>query len=169
MSGVLLRCPKCGTTQSHTGECDACYEDTVRYYCSNHSPGLWLNAPTCIKCGAKFGAAPLKAPSPAPRASTPVVRPPRQQPVRRPAEPAAAPTRDAFEESPAPGVRWGRLPAADAEDAWMREPIPELRIPVSPLGGCLARFVKLALVLLAIFLVGSYVFVEGLLKLILGG
>jgi hypothetical protein len=51
----------------------------------------------------------------------------------------------------------------------MREPIPELRIPVSPLGGCLARFVKLALVLLAIFLVGSYVFVEGLLKLILGG
>ena len=47
MSGVVLRCPTCGTTQSHPGECDACFEGEVRYFCGNHSPGLWLDEPVC--------------------------------------------------------------------------------------------------------------------------
>ena len=47
MSGVVLRCPNCGTTRSTPGMCEACHEAEVRYYCTNHTPGLWLNASTC--------------------------------------------------------------------------------------------------------------------------
>jgi hypothetical protein len=57
MSGVVLRCPNCGTTQAGTGECEACHEAQVAYYCTNHSPGRWLKAPTCTQCGAEFGEA----------------------------------------------------------------------------------------------------------------
>ena len=42
MSGVVLRCPSCGTTRAAPGECDACHEAQVRYYCTNHTPGRWL-------------------------------------------------------------------------------------------------------------------------------
>jgi hypothetical protein len=70
MTGVLLRCPNCGTTKSSFGECEACHEAQVRYYCTNHTPGLWLEAPECTRCGAVFGrasAAPAPSPVPAPR------------------------------------------------------------------------------------------------------
>lgn len=62
MSGVVLRCPICGTTQNHPGECDACSEGSVRYFCGNHSPGQWLDAPQCGVCGARFGEAPKSRP-----------------------------------------------------------------------------------------------------------
>ena len=74
MSGVVLRCSTCGTTQSHAGECETCGEGTVRYYCENHSPGLWMDEPVCAVCGAKFGerppepTRPILPSSPAPRA-----------------------------------------------------------------------------------------------------
>ena len=42
MSGVVLRCPSCGTTTAASGECEACREAQVRYYCTNHTPGRWL-------------------------------------------------------------------------------------------------------------------------------
>jgi hypothetical protein len=62
MTGVVLRCPNCGTSTRTVGECDACHEAQVRYYCTNHKPGLWLDAPACLQCGAKFGdVAPLAA------------------------------------------------------------------------------------------------------------
>ena len=61
---VALRCPACGTTQNHPGECDACYEAEVRYYCTNHTPGKWLDHPECSQCGAKFGDAPKPSPRP---------------------------------------------------------------------------------------------------------
>jgi rubredoxin len=65
MTGVLLRCPNCGTTKSSFGECEACHEAQVRYYCTNHTPGRWLEAPECTLCGAVFGRA---SPAPAPAA-----------------------------------------------------------------------------------------------------
>ena len=37
MSAVVLRCSNCGTTQSVRGECEACHEAEVGYYCTNHS------------------------------------------------------------------------------------------------------------------------------------
>lgn len=75
MSGVVLRCPNCGTTKAGGGECDACHEAHVRYYCTNHTPGRWLDTPACSQCGAQFGdpARPRAAAPPpgAPAAPTP--------------------------------------------------------------------------------------------------
>jgi hypothetical protein len=78
MSRVVLRCRHCGTTQAGPGECEACHEAQVAYYCTNHSPGRWLPAPICPQCGARFGEA-----SPAGR--TPPTRPPPVTPTRQPA------------------------------------------------------------------------------------
>ena len=55
MSDVLIRCPNCGTTQAALGECDACREAQVRYFCTNHDPGRWLDGPACPACGARYG------------------------------------------------------------------------------------------------------------------
>jgi hypothetical protein len=55
MSGVVLRCANCGTTQSTSGECQACHEQNVRFYCTRHTPGLWLTMPVCSQCGAEYG------------------------------------------------------------------------------------------------------------------
>ena len=60
---VVLRCPTCGTTQGHAGECEACSEGEVRYFCTNHDEGIWLDGPVCSRCGAKFGDPPRKPPS----------------------------------------------------------------------------------------------------------
>jgi hypothetical protein len=43
MSGVMLRCPSYGSTKATSGECEACHEAQVRYYCSNHTPERWLD------------------------------------------------------------------------------------------------------------------------------
>lgn len=53
---VVQRCPNCGTTQSAAGECEACHEAQVRYYCTNHEPGLWLSGRTCPQCEARAAA-----------------------------------------------------------------------------------------------------------------
>jgi hypothetical protein len=55
MAGVLLRCPNCGTSRPSPGECDACHEAQVQYFCTNHKPGLWLESTGCSHCGAKYG------------------------------------------------------------------------------------------------------------------
>ena len=72
MSAVVLRCSNCGTTQSVGGECEACHEAQVRYYCSNHSPGLWLEGQVCSRCGAVYGR------------SEPTLRPSKPVPPSRP-------------------------------------------------------------------------------------
>jgi hypothetical protein len=108
MTGVVLRCPNCGTTRSTPGECEACHEAQVRYYCTNHDPGEWLDEPTCGRCGAKFGdrpPPPRPAPSPSRRSRSP--RPP---PLR---------TRDA---SSGPPPRAERPPAAERPSPWGRRP-----------------------------------------------
>lgn len=96
MTGVVLRCPNCGTTQAVTGECEACHEEQVRYFCTRHKPGVWLDKPACSQCGAKFGdpssAEPAPPRSPPSRTPPPTWTPPGSRPADRP--PA---TRDAPE------------------------------------------------------------------------
>lgn len=44
---VIQRCPSCGTTQPASGVCTTCHEAEVRYFCTDHTPGVWLDGPTC--------------------------------------------------------------------------------------------------------------------------
>ena len=90
MSGVVLRCPNCGTNQDKLGECEACHEPSVRYFCTNHDPGRWLDGPACPQCRARYGES----------GPTPLPRPPAQEPTatrRRtpPPEPTPSPSRSA--------------------------------------------------------------------------
>ena len=90
MSGVVLRCPNCGTTRTASGECEACHEAQVRYYCSNHTPGRWLDTASCPQCGARFGES-VSAP----------VRSAPAAPTRRPRQPA--PSTSGRMPGPSPG------------------------------------------------------------------
>lgn len=45
---VVMRCPSCGTTQGTAGECAACHEAQVRFFCTSHK--VWLDGPTCSWC-----------------------------------------------------------------------------------------------------------------------
>ncbi|HEX9946721.1 MAG TPA: hypothetical protein VGA98_04195 [Allosphingosinicella sp.] len=74
--GLVLRCPNCGTVQPTSGECEACREAAVRYFCGNHVPGIWVDSPSCPRCGARFG-------DPAPVREAP---PPAERPRARPTE-----------------------------------------------------------------------------------
>mgnify|MGYP004528820713 CR=1 FL=1 len=116
MSGVFLRCPNCGTTQATPGECDACHEAQVRYFCTNHDPGQWLASPKCPQCGAQFGMA-----SPVRKATPPPPRPP-VQPERRPAPPPPPVPRPVPVPAPAPRRRfnpWG--PASSSPEGMERD------------------------------------------------
>jgi hypothetical protein len=108
---VVLRCPNCGTTRATVGECEACHEAQVRYFCTSHTPGLWLDAPTCPRCGARFGEAPRRASAPAPA-----------MPARaRPTASARAPA--SISGTPAPYSR--RTPPESPAGIWgTREPTP---------------------------------------------
>jgi len=82
---VVQRCPSCGTTKATSGECEACHEAQVRYFCTNHTPGLWLDAGTCPSCGARFGEPPREVSAPAPSIpvqtrSPAIARPPARTP-----------------------------------------------------------------------------------------
>lgn len=66
MTGVVLRCPNCGTSQPVRGQCEACHEAAVRFFCTNHAPGLWLEGSACPQCGARFGDPVPVRPAPAP-------------------------------------------------------------------------------------------------------
>ena len=78
MSVVVLRCANCGTTQKSRGECEACHEGQVRFQCTGHTPGRWLDGPTCPQCGAVYG----RPDPPPPRASesSPMPSPKKQRP-----------------------------------------------------------------------------------------
>lgn len=184
MTEVVLRCPKCGTTQSHTGECDACYEGQVRYYCGNHRPGLWLDGPVCNSCGAKFGEAP-KAPPP-PRAPTPSRTPPATP--SRPASGRAAPGRSESDpryrkaprsdrsppdrEVAPPGITLADLVARALaargararydEETWGRA--PEIGHPRAGNRGCLLKALLMIAVLLAFVLGGPSILLSGFLQ-----
>lgn len=91
MSGVVLRCPNCGTTKAASGECEACHESQVRYYCTNHTPGRWLDAASCQACGARFGESISTPVRPVPAAPTrPAARPGPAGSGRRPSSSSSA-------------------------------------------------------------------------------
>ncbi len=173
MTGVILRCPNCGTSTATSGECEACHEAEVRFYCTNHKPGHWLDAPACPQCGAKFGdpirpAAPSVPPPVRPR---PPVPSPKAAPRREPPPP--------LDTSPGP---WGRkerrrsarpeaetdgASAGDIRTAKMLEMLralsragritrrPTYTVPEAPseraaAGGCLMRFMLLVMFLFII-------------------
>ena len=126
MTGVVLRCPHCGTVQPASGECEACREAPVRYFCTNHSPGVWLDSASCPQCGASFG--------------DPV---PAREPPRPPERPAPRPTRivepgpladvgDDFGPWGGKGPEGGRGPGFD------RPPSPDLGSLVAAMLGAAA-------------------------------
>lgn len=186
---VIQRCPHCGTTKSSPGECEACHEAQVRLYCTNHTPGIWLDASACPECGARLGdrvervdrvererprksAAPAsrvsRAPTPTPavrtrRASPPVAAPspPRPRPRAREVTPDVWPTRRDETELTPRTLPWQRLLEAVVRARSTRARwAPERGGP--PLGraaGCLSRLLLVAVVLL-VGLAGS-VFVFG--------
>lgn len=86
MSGVVLRCPNCGTAQLSPGECDACHGSQVRFFCTNHQPGVWLDGERCPQCGASYGdvavvAPPIDTAVPPRRTSPAPISPTRRTPI----------------------------------------------------------------------------------------
>ena len=171
MSGVVLRCPSCGTTKAAPGECDACHEAQVRYYCTNHTPGRWLDSRSCPQCGSQFG-----VPDP-----PPVVHPPPRRPPASPAPPTATalpPTagRKGYTSWPPRGP-WGRRvlpgheretrPRSDAFRDAIERRLPELfrdaarvrrmrEVPDSPpIGVAATGCLRAALLLLLFFMLAS--------------
>ena len=170
MSRIVLRCPNCGTVQGAEGECEACREAPVRYFCTNHSPGLWVDSPSCPQCGARFG-----EPAPAREAPTPV--PPERARARPPVTIETGPAMDGSGDDFGP---WGR------ESGGTRPPSPDLGSLVAAMlgaaarsrrargeppgydrreeipprrrrgGGCLGRLLMLVLLLFALFLLAPF-------------
>lgn len=101
MSAVVLRCSNCGTVQAGTGECAACHEAQVRYFCTNHRPGLWLETPACPQCGARFG-----QPAPVPPVPDEAERPARTHSPQEAVRPSS-PRRDGSDD-------WRTVPDGDA-------------------------------------------------------
>ena len=143
MSGVVLRCPNCGTTQGSPGECEACHEGEVRWFCPNHAPGRWLDGPACPDCGARVGRPPAAAPPP--RRAPAAPRPPSSTGTRapRPRRPAG----DAWSEPPPPPA--GRADRDDAIEVGRVEPPigwpgarpPTIHVRPLPILGCIGRLV----------------------------
>ena len=151
MSDVVIRCPNCGTTQRTLGECDACHEADVRYFCSNHEPGRWLDGPVCDACGARYGVERARTSPPPPRTRTtpPAPRPaptiPRDEPDPIPVD--AWP--GVFDPSTRPEVFEVETSARDPRSAWPAEPFgPGIRVVSA--SGCVRRLIMLIVVLLAL-------------------
>jgi hypothetical protein len=185
MTGVVLRCPSCGTATGTPGDCGACHEAQVRYYCTNHTPGRWLESPACLDCGARFGAevqppaAPSAGPSRMPAAgSAPASsRRPRYS-SRAPTEAVSTgPVRTRDPTAPAEGesVYRGEEPRRDPRMlAWQelllaaarRRPAAREPVPTgSGLGGCLLRLVLIVVFLFLALAAGLVVFGASLLQM----
>jgi len=174
MTDVVLRCPTCGTTQDHSGECEACSEGEVRYFCTNHSPGRWLVEPRCSDCGAKFGEASKKRPEPRPRAVPTTPARLGTRPESRPAMPRGAEPREPGPRRPRPRVvesedipsppslaevlvdmlESGRRTGDTVEDLPWAEPIAAAPRKPFAIAGCLTRLVLLVLFLIALAVAG---------------
>ena len=180
MSGVVLRCPACGTTQSHPGECDACSERDVRYFCTNHNPGVWLDEPVCSGCGARFGEAP-RGPEPA-RRRIPTTA---ARETGRTESPPRVPRRA---EPPRPDVRVPPESVTDPEDTAAASSLAELVVDMAeelkraryrvdeppsrepaieaprlllPGVGCFVRLVLFVLLLVVLALGGCFMLLSG--------
>lgn len=110
---VVRRCPNCGTTRATAGQCDACHEAEVRFYCTDHTPGLWLDGPTCPQCHSRAKAS---------------ARPPM---TRGPRAAAAPPTPTRRSSAKAPPLAVHSPPPDDLPevDAWITRDPPSSRLP----------------------------------------
>ena len=174
---VVLRCPNCGTMQHSGGECEACFEGEVQYFCTNHDEGVWLDRPVCSRCGAKFGDPPTRpAPVPTPRRTpvrpggSPDLRPSagrrsteraeepdfsarqrRRPDAEEPLEPEVLPRTpslgELLEEITAAAARRRRRYEVD-ETPWAT---PRRRGPAFALSGCLVRILGLGFLLFLAF------------------
>jgi hypothetical protein len=177
---VVLRCPNCGTTRATPGECEACQEGPVRYFCTNHAPGLWLSGRACPTCGAAFGeparaitAGPMPSRTRAPKA----MRAPRSAPAL-PLSPVSLPARRARDPGAELGLGYdeGLEPSSPAMAPWQkilsavlrarsaaisaRDPHP----PVARFGGCLGRLLVTVVILLITAGVALFLFGRALLQ-----
>ncbi len=175
MSAVVHRCPNCGSAQQDAGTCETCHEAEVRYFCPNHTPGRWLDAPTCTECGATVGAGPTRGvpPTRPTRPATPPPIPPapprrttaRPVPPRRVEPTYEAPYDPPYVPPPAPAsppVRRPTLPeliarrAREMADERVRRSMdpgalpPAVRVGLPSVVGCVGRVIMLVLVLLAL-------------------
>lgn len=172
MSGIVLRCPNCGTAQATEGECEACREAPVRYFCTNHVPGIWVDSPSCPQCGARFG-----EPAPVRREAPPLPERPRPRPTRsvEPGPPMSevedglgpwgGPAGRPGPGDPRPSPDLGSLVAAmlgaAARSRRGRVERPayeeyEMAPPRRRRGGCLGRLLMLVLLLFALFLLAPF-------------
>jgi hypothetical protein len=171
MSGVVLRCPSCGTTRAAPGECDACHEAQVRYYCTNHTPGRWLDSRSCPQCGSQFG-----VPDPPPVVHSPPRRPTASPPPPPPtAHPPKAgrkgytswPPRGPWSRRVPPGHERETRPRSDAFRDAIERRLPELfreaarvrrmrEVPDSPpIGVATTGCLRAVLLLLLLFMLAS--------------
>ena len=182
---VILRCPACGTTQAHPGECDTCSDGEVRYFCTNHEDGIWLEAPSCSRCGATFGDPPIRRPIPvrpsgaARPADPPEFRPPAgravPEPHRRPASPPPPIDDRELDEPDEPevlprtpleellaeiteGRARSRRPYEAEEVEWAE---PRARRTGIPVAGCLFRMVSLVFLLIAALILFMFLLFGG--------
>ena len=155
MSQVVIRCPNCGTTQASLGECEACHEGDTRYFCENHEPGLWLDAPLCSECGARFGETRERRPErPPPRSG----RRARATPFDRAPLPRAEPEpsleelwRDEVRAPRSAEVEEIGTPASRGDFPWPIElPSAPVGVRFVSAGGCLKRLVMLVVILLVL-------------------
>ena len=174
---VVLRCPICGTAQEQGGECEACSEAEVQYFCTNHEEGIWLNSAVCSVCGATYGDAPRKRPAPGEPGSPPArgvdygapMRPARssepevgRHPPRRPApegvEPeVVTPSLGEFLEAIAARARARRDYDVD-EGTWTARPVGRGGFPIL---GCLGRIVGLVVLFIMIAIVFLFLLFGG--------
>jgi hypothetical protein len=152
---VVQRCPNCGTTSATSGECEACHGAEVRYFCTNHTPGVWLDAPACPRCGGRVGALPRSASAPPP---VPTARKP--APARRAPAPAPAPAPPDLVAAPSRTPLWPTLVKAALRARYL--PAAAARGRERPLlpgvGGCLKGLVLLVVLLFLSIVIGGFLF-----------
>ena len=181
---VVLRCSTCGTTQGHAGECEACSEGEVRYFCTNHGVGIWLEGPVCNRCGATFGVRseePPRATASRRALDAPDFRPGTSREPSRRREPEIGSGRPEREEPddaevvpPAPSLaelltemaeeRARARARHDAEDVpWTERRTDRPAFPVIfPIGGCLVRIVGVVFLVIAALVLLLFVLFGGL-------
>lgn len=186
MSHVVLRCPNCGTTRPTPGECEACHESQVRYYCTNHAPGRWLDTPACSQCGARFGeaqrpavapvATPSRIPTAAPRLRpVPAERPRTDALPRDVRERAPTETEETIDPRKARGERAARVTgweelrraAASARRRLPADAEAGFKAPGRRPGGCLLRFMLIVVFLFFMLASGLFVFGASLVQMFL--
>lgn len=190
---VIRRCPNCGTTQAISGDCQACHEAEVRYYCTNHTPGVWLDATSCPHCGSRLGATvrekstapppPVRRPAPAPVPARPrgsgAPPPLRSTPPFAPSSPPPAPSPTswdtdmttaalpdaAVETYSARTLPWQQLlKAALRARAAGRAPERTGASMARNLSGCLLRLLLVAMVLFLALVAALFLFGSALLR-----